>query len=173
MGSRRVSDYSFLCLARLGFSRIRNGKLRRGSGRLRGVFFYRRRRPVTHGDGGEVAAVGNARRQCLGERGGGDLSVASWPPPIPRRAATVEWRAQRRWGPAGANGRTGARGRGGRAAGGVQAGSPWRRAAGRRPWRGVGARSSRAAPRRGGGGARRPSNPIFSVPPSLAGVCAP
>uniref|UniRef100_A0A8P0T1Z4 Histone H2A n=2 Tax=Canis lupus familiaris TaxID=9615 RepID=A0A8P0T1Z4_CANLF len=28
-------------------------------------------------------------------------------------------------------------------------------------------------PRRGGGGARRPGNPIFPVPPSLAGVCAP
>uniref|UniRef100_F7BXQ8 Histone H2A n=1 Tax=Equus caballus TaxID=9796 RepID=F7BXQ8_HORSE len=40
-GARRAADWSFLCLACLSFSRIRNGKLRRGARSPRGL---RRRR---------------------------------------------------------------------------------------------------------------------------------
>ncbi|KAK2116057.1 hypothetical protein P7K49_006683 [Saguinus oedipus] len=68
--------------------------------------------------------------------------------------------------PLGAGGRAEARGRGERAAGDRQAGG---RAGDPGGVRG----RALAASRRGGGWARRLGNSIFSVPPPLAGVCAP
>lgn len=114
----------------------------------------------------------------LGTRGdriwksGGEV-ISRWrahPPPISQQAATVGWRAQCRWGPAGgrqADG--GARPRqarsGGRAGGVALAahGGP------ETPAEHGGALAP--GPRRGGGGARRPGNPIFPVPSSLR-ACA-
>ncbi|DAA28849.1 TPA: H2A histone family, member Z [Bos taurus] len=153
------------------FSRIRNGKLGGDARRLRG-FLPAGEKPVTHGDGGEAATVGNARRQDLEEQGEVFCRRRAEQPRISRRAVTVGWRAQRRWGPAGGEradrGARPRRARGGGRAGGVvlaARGGPETPA-------GHGAALA-PEPRRGGGRACCSGNPIFCVPPSLAGVCAP
>lgn len=141
----------------------------RNARRLRGFLPAGEKPPHTE-MGGEAATVGDARRQDLEEQGEVFCRRQAERPRISRRAVTVGWRAQPAAGPAGDGRRTGARPRQCAPAGDGRAGSPLRRRGQAPAGHGAALAGNRDAV---GEGHAALVIPIFCVPPSLAGVCAP